>query len=76
MSDDSLELWDLLDMARYRFETNRLPVKRPATEPDIGIHLQNEELKFLIEAKFGSANTFYTNGERKNAQSRTNGSPD
>ena len=64
MSDDSLELWDLLADARNRFETNRLPVKRPATEPDIGIHLQNKYL-ILIEAKLGSANTCYCDGEEK-----------
>jgi hypothetical protein len=70
MSDDSLELWDLLTAARNHFETNRLPVKRPATEPDIGIHLQNKFL-ILIEAKLGSGNTCYTDGERKNPQSLT-----
>jgi hypothetical protein len=70
MSDDSLELWELLDAARDYFETNRLPVKRPATEPDIALHLKNKYL-VLIEAKLGSGNPSYSEGPRKNGQSLT-----
>lgn len=70
MADDSLKLWDLLNAARNHFETNRLPVKRPATENDISLHLNNKYL-IHIEAKFGSGNTFYTDGERKSSQSLT-----
>jgi hypothetical protein len=70
MSDNSLELWDLLQAARDHFETNRLPVKRPATEPDIGLHLPHRYL-ILIEAKLGSANSCYADGPRKNNQSLT-----
>jgi hypothetical protein len=70
MSDDSLGLWDLLAAARDRFETGRLPVKRPATEPDIGLHLPGRYL-VLIEAKLSSPNSFYEDGPRRSSQSLT-----
>lgn len=69
LSDDSLEPWDLLLEARKRFES-RLPVKRPATEPDIALHLSKQYL-VLIEAKLSSENPSYSNGPRKNGQSLT-----
>ncbi|MBA4064845.1 MAG: hypothetical protein C0501_14250 [Isosphaera sp.] len=66
---DDLEPWDLLIAARERFET-RLPVKRPATEPDIALHLPGKWL-LLCEAKFTSPNPVYARGPRKDAQSLT-----
>jgi len=69
LSDESLEPWDLLIDARKRFESN-LPVKRPLTEPDIGLYLPGRYI-ILIEAKFTSANTVYEKGPRKDAQSLT-----
>lgn len=66
---DSYQPWDLLIMARQRFESN-LPVERPLTEPDIAIHVPGE-LILLIEAKFTSTNPFYGRGKRANAQSLT-----
>lgn len=69
MTDDSLRLWNLLRDARRRFES-ALPVKRPGTEPDIGLHLPGNYL-ILIEAKFTSSNTYYANGGRKDAASLT-----
>jgi len=69
VDDDSFEPWDLLIAARERFES-RLPVKRPLTEPDIGLHLPGKYL-VLIEAKFTSPNPVYTRGPRKDARSLT-----
>jgi hypothetical protein len=69
VDDDSFEPWDLLIAARKRFES-RLPVKRPLTEPDIGLHLPGKYL-VLIEAKFTSPNPVYTRGTRNDAQSLT-----
>lgn len=69
LTDDSLTPWPLLLAARERFERS-LPVERPATESDIGMWLDGEYL-VLIEAKFGSPNTFYVDGPRKDAQSLT-----
>jgi hypothetical protein len=69
LTDDLLRPWDLLIAARQRFE-RKLPVKRPATEPDIGLFLPGEYLT-LIEAKFTSPNSYYTPGPRKNSQSLT-----
>src|SRR5262249_29681667 len=69
LTDDSLEPWDLLVAARRRFE-RKLPVKRPRTEPDIGLWLPSRYL-ILTEAKFTSPNTFYTDGERRDSQSLT-----
>lgn len=69
MWDDRLEPWDLLIGARQRFE-NRLPVSRPATEPDIALYLPGQYL-ILIEAKFTSENTFYAAGPRRNGASLT-----
>ncbi len=69
VDDDSFEPWDLLIAARERFE-NRLPVRRPQTEPDIALHLPGRYL-VLIEAKFTSPNPVYERGPRKDAQSLT-----
>jgi hypothetical protein len=69
LTDDSLTPWDLLIAGRDRFE-RRLPVNRPKTESDIGLLLGGRYL-ILIEAKFTSPNTFYTNGPRRDAQSLT-----
>jgi hypothetical protein len=69
VDDDSFEPWDLLIAARERFERH-LPVKRPLTEPDIGLHLPGKYL-VLIEAKFTSPNPVYTRGPRKDAHSLT-----
>jgi hypothetical protein len=69
LTDDSLRPWDLLIAARRRFE-RRLPVKRPKTEPDIGLYLPGQYLA-LIEAKFCSPNTFYLDGPRRDPQSLT-----
>jgi hypothetical protein len=69
LTDDSLRPWDLLIQARKRFE-RRLPVKRPKTEPDVGLFLPGQYLA-LLEAKFCSPNPFYPNGPRKDAQSLT-----
>lgn len=69
LTDDSLKPWDLLLAARERFE-RRLPVKRPKTEPDIGLYLPGRYL-VLVEAKFGSPNTFYADGNRRDTQSLT-----
>jgi hypothetical protein len=69
LSDDTLTPWDLLIAARERFE-RRLPVKRPKTEPDIGIHLSGHFL-ILIEAKFCSENPVTYSGQRRSPQSLT-----
>ena len=69
MTNDSLLPWDLLAAARARFE-QRLPVKRPLTEPDIGLFLAHKYL-ILCEAKFTSENTFYADGPRKDNASLT-----
>ncbi len=69
LTDNTLELWDLLKAARKRFESN-LPVERPLTEPDIALHLPGYYL-ILIEAKFTSSNPFYVDGPRKDAKSLT-----
>lgn len=63
VTEDECSPWDLLRRARDRFE-NQLPVKRPATEPDIALYLPGEYL-ILIEAKFTSPNGFYLQGARK-----------
>ena len=57
LTDDSLQPWDLLIAARQRFES-RLPVKRPATEPDIAL-FQPGQFLILCEAKFCSDNPVY-----------------
>lgn len=69
LTDDSLRPWDLLIAARQRFETS-LPVKRPATEPDIAIYEPGQFL-ILCEAKFCSENPVYRPGPRKDKQSLT-----
>ena len=69
LTGDTLEPWDLLIAARARFES-ALPVKRPLTEPDIGLYLPGRYL-ILIEAKFTSANPCYKEGSRKDATSLT-----
>jgi hypothetical protein len=69
LHQDTFKPWDLLIEARERFESN-LPVSRPLTEPDIALLLPGRYL-VLIEAKFTSPNTFYTNGPRKDASSLT-----
>lgn len=69
LTGDTLEPWDLLIEARNRFESN-LPVKRPLTEPDIGLYLPGHYL-ILIEAKFTSGNPFYRDGSRKDDKSLT-----
>jgi hypothetical protein len=69
LSEDSLRPWDLLIGARERFE-RQLPVKRPYTEPDIGLYLPGRYL-ILIEAKFTSPNSYYADGPRKDSQSLT-----
>ncbi len=69
VSDDLLEPWDLLLEARKRFES-RLPVKRPATEPDVALYVPRRALA-LIECKLGSPNTFYLDGPRRDNQSLT-----
>lgn len=69
ISDDSFGLWDLLNLARVRFES-RLPVKRPHTEPDIVLLLPGSYLIF-IEAKFTSPNPYYVDGPRRDATSLT-----
>ncbi|MFO0875755.1 MAG: hypothetical protein U0840_00010, partial [Gemmataceae bacterium] len=68
MTDD-LQPWDLLIAARERFEKS-LPVKRPATEPDIALHIPGKFV-LLCEAKFTSPNPVYMRGPRKDAQSLT-----
>lgn len=57
LTDDGVEVWDLLVRARERFESD-LPVDRPKTEPDIALYLAGEYL-LLIEAKFCSPNGVY-----------------
>ena len=57
LTDDSLQPWDLLIAARQRFESH-LPVKRPATEPDIAL-FQPSRFLILCEAKFCSENPVY-----------------
>jgi hypothetical protein len=69
VDDDSVVPWDLLIRARERFE-QKLPVKRPLTEPDIALHLPGRYL-VLIEAKFTSPNPTYTTGPRKDETSLT-----
>ena len=69
LTDDTFVPWDLLLAARRRFESN-LPVKRPLTEPDIGLFLPGRYL-ILVEAKFTSPNPTYTDGPRKNSSSLT-----
>jgi len=69
LTQDTFKPWDLLIEARQRFE-NALPVRRPLTEPDIALVLPGRYL-VLIEAKFTSPNTFYTDGPRKDASSLT-----
>lgn len=69
INDGSFEGWHLLDRARHRFE-QRLPVKRPQTEPDIALHAPGRYL-ILIEAKFTSPNTIYRPGIRKSATELT-----
>jgi len=66
---DDLQPWDLLIAARERFEKS-LPVKRPATEPDIALFMPGKFL-LLCEAKFTSPNPVYIRGPRKDAQSLT-----
>ena len=68
-TDDIVKPWDLLIAARKMFE-KKLPVKRPLTEPDIGLFLDGHYLA-LIEAKFCSPNTAYIKGPRKDKQSLT-----
>jgi hypothetical protein len=69
LTGDTLEPWDSLLAARERFESN-LPVTRPPTEPDIGLHLPGRYL-ILIEAKFTSPNQAYVTGPRRDATSLT-----
>jgi hypothetical protein len=69
LTGDTFEPWELLIAARQRFE-NKLPVKRPLTEPDIALYLPGRYI-VLIEAKFTSANPFYASGARKDATSLT-----
>jgi hypothetical protein len=69
ITDNSFRPWDLLIEARERFETN-LPVTRPLTEPDIGLFLPGHYL-VLIEAKYTSPNTYYTDGPRRDERSLT-----
>jgi hypothetical protein len=69
LTDDSLDVWPLLQAARERFE-RVLPVARPHTEPD-AILFQDGAYVILIEAKLTSPNTFYTDGPRRDAQSLT-----
>lgn len=69
LTGDTFDLWDLLVDARKRFEGN-LPVKRPLTEPDIALYLPGEYL-ILIEAKFTSPNSYYSDGKRKDSASLT-----
>src|SRR5262249_38703932 len=69
LSDGRLEPWDLLVDGRKRFES-RLPVKRPATEPDVGLFVPRQALA-LIECKLASPNTYYVEGPRKDGQSLT-----
>lgn len=69
LTDDSLQPWDLLIAARQRFESH-LPVKRPATEPDIAL-FQPSRFLILCEAKFCSENPVYVSGPRKDKQSLT-----
>lgn len=69
LTDDSFLPWELLDVARERFESS-LPVQRPKTEPDIALHLPGRYL-ILIEAKFTSANPSYERGPRRDGHSLT-----
>lgn len=69
LTGDIIEPWDLLITARKHFE-KKLPVKRPLTEPDIGLFLDGQYL-ILIEAKFCSPNTCYEKGPRRDQQSLT-----
>ncbi len=69
LTGDLLRPWDLLIAARKRFESS-LPVKRPATEPDIALHAPGKYL-ILCEAKFCSENPVYTAGPRRDPQSLT-----
>jgi hypothetical protein len=69
LTGDCFEPWDLLMAARRRFES-ALPVRRPPTEPDIGLYQPGEYL-ILIEAKFTSANPVLTDGQRKSKTSLT-----
>jgi hypothetical protein len=69
LTDNTLEPWGLLKVARKRFESN-LPVKRPLTEPDIALYLPGYYL-ILIEAKFTTINPFYVNGPRRDNRSLT-----
>jgi hypothetical protein len=66
---DTLEPWNLLVQARKHFESD-LPVKRPLTEPDIGLYLPGHYL-ILIEAKFTGENPFYRDGSRRDDTSLT-----
>lgn len=68
-TDESLELWPLLQAARRRFE-RALPVPRAPTEPDCSLFLDGHYL-ILCEVKLGSPNTFYADGPRKDRQSLT-----
>jgi len=69
LTGDIFEPWDLLMAARQRFESD-LPVRRPHTEPDIGLYQPGQYL-ILIEAKFTSANPVLTDGSRKSKSSLT-----
>jgi hypothetical protein len=69
LSDDTLTPWDLLIAARERFE-HRLPIKRPKTEPDIGLHIPGVMVA-LLEAKFCSENPVTYPGQRRSPQSLT-----
>ena len=69
ISDETFEPWEMLIEAREHFESH-LPVKRPQTEPDIALYLPGRYL-ILIEAKFTSPNTFYSDGPRRDARSLT-----
>ena len=69
LTNDSLGVFPLLQAARDRFE-RRLPVARPATEPDSCLFCDGHYL-ILIEAKLCSPNTFYFDGPRRDAQSLT-----
>lgn len=74
ISLSTFKAWDLLIRARLRYETtdhsspqpvtDKLPVRRVATEPDSALWLPGKYL-ILFEAKFGSPNTYYQAGPRK-----------
>ena len=61
ISVDSLQPLDLLIAARNRFERG-LPQGRPASEPDIMLRVRGK-LFLILEAKFGSHNSFVIPGE-------------